>query len=213
MSALTGRLISTSWPTAGERDATRARTRQVATHQLLGGADEARIVGRRRGHERFRGPVGRTRVCHPASVRIASRNLCERSERGIRPIPAGRLPRRLQGCLLPRRIPARLLRAAGGLPSHLSARLQAGRVLPELLLWVHVPELPTVSYGVPTIGVPLGVGTIGVPTIDRWSDPTRVPTTGAADATHPPTSRSASGPSPSQHEGSDPARSHPKGRA
>ena len=70
----------------------RARTRQVATHQLLGGTDEARIVGRRRGHERFRGPVGRTCVCHPASVRIASRNLCERSERGIRPIPAGRLP-------------------------------------------------------------------------------------------------------------------------
>jgi hypothetical protein len=51
----------------------RARTRQVATHQLLGGIDEARIVGRRRGHECFRGPVGRTCGCHPAIARIASR--------------------------------------------------------------------------------------------------------------------------------------------
>ena len=161
MSALAGRLISTSWPTAGERDATRARTRQVATHQLLGGTDEARIVGRRRGHERFRGPVGRTCVCHPASVRIASRNLCERSERGIRPIPVGRLPRRLQGCLLPGRIQARLLRAAGGLPSHLSARLPAGRVptrAPITGTRSRVPITDRTRIGVPTIGVPLRGG-------------------------------------------------------
>ena len=108
----------------------------------------------------FVAPVGQTRVCHPASVRIASRNLCERSERGIRPIPAGRLPRRLQGCLLPGRIPARLLRAAGGLPSHLSARLPAGRVLPELLLRVHVPE-----FLLPTLRVSACLLSTGGPTL------------------------------------------------
>src|SRR5215207_9786276 len=44
-------------------------------------------------------------------------------------------------------IRARLLRAAEGLPAHVPARLQAGRILSELLLlWLHVPEclLPTV---------------------------------------------------------------------
>src|SRR5215207_4235634 len=102
-------------------------------HQLLGGSDEARIAGLRRGCQRFHGPVGRARVGHSANVRIDSRNNSERSERGIR--------------LLPGWIRARLLRAAEGLPAHVPARLQAGRILSELLLlWLHVPEclLPTV---------------------------------------------------------------------
>ena len=81
MSALTGRLISTSWPTAGERDALgrgRDRSQRINFWELpmrLGSLAVAAAMSV------FVAPVGQSRVCHPASVRIASRNLCERSER------------------------------------------------------------------------------------------------------------------------------------